>query len=223
MTAAHDAVDTGVTLYLVRHGAAEDAAGRCVGRCDLALSPEGQADVARLARAWPAPRPPRIVTSDLARARASAESLTGAWGLTPDVKVDARLREMHFGSWDGRAWADIERDDAPALGAWMASWQDARTPGGEGFPDVVERCAAWLGDAVAGARAAREGALVVVAHAGSIRALLVHALALPRALAFRVRIDHARVSALRVVGEVTPDACAAAELLFLNADRPPSP
>lgn len=54
----------------------------------------------------------------------------------------------------------------------------------------------------------------------SRRALLVHALGLPRALAFRLRVDHARVSALRVAGEGS-GAHDTAELLHLNAHRVP--
>lgn len=192
---------TPVTLHLVRHGVAAGAEGRCVGHTDLSLA-EGEADVlARLAARWPTesrPRPPRLVSSDLLRARESAAALAAAWRLTESVPADPRLREMHFGAWDGHPWADLERDDGPALSAWMAAWQDARTPGGEGFGDVIARAAAWMEDAVAAARADGVADVVAVAHAGSIRALLVHALELPRGAAFRVRVDHARVTSLRV-------------------------
>jgi alpha-ribazole phosphatase len=103
----------------------------------------------------------------------------------------------------------------------MARWQEARTPGGEGFGDVVARVSAWLSDAVCDAGARGDTSLAVVAHAGSIRALLAHAVGLPRALVFRVALDHARVSAIRVAAGVTRGGCGAAELLFLNADRVP--
>ncbi len=192
--------DTAATIHLVRHGVAAGAEGRCIGRTDLPLAPGADAALIRLAAAWPAPRPPRLVSSDLRRARESAALLAAAWGRAEPVPADSRLAEMDFGAWDGRTWADLERDDGPALGAWMAAWQDARTPGGEGFGDVIARAAAWLADAVAAARADGAGELVAVAHAGSIRALLVHALDLPRGSAFRVRVDHARVTTLRVAG-----------------------
>ena len=224
-----------LTLHLVRHGAADGAAGRCIGHTDLPLSARGRADVARLAAGWPAPPPARLVASDLARAQASADALLGAWwgaagAPAPAVAVDARLREMDFGRWEGRSWAEIERDDAVAMHAWMRDWQDAAAPGGEGFGDVVARAAAWLADEV---RAAADGASggcgdpdapddgrrVVVLHAGSIRALLVHALGLPRALAFRLRVDQARVSVLRVPVAAPGGGAGAGELVSLNADR----
>jgi len=207
-----------LTLHLVRHGEAEGAAGRCVGQCDLPLAPRGRADVARLAAEWHAP-PARIWTSDLARARASAEILAASMGLTARVTVDARLREMSFGAWDGREWAALEREDGAALAAWMARWDEAATPDGESFGDVIARAGAWLADAVAQARAAGVDRVAVVAHAGSIRALLAHTLGLPRASTFRLRLDHARVSTLSVAGDVSRESCASAELCSLNADR----
>ncbi len=206
-----------VTLYLVRHGLAEGAAGRCVGQCDLALSIEGRAAIAALGTRWRAPHPDRVVSSDLTRAADSAAALAAAFG-TGDVAHDARLREMAFGRWDGRPWSELERDDGPALDAWMADWEHAPAPGGERFADVIARAAAWLAETVGRARAERVERLAVVAHAGSIRALLVHALGVSRATSFRLRIDHARVSALHLTGDVLATGCAAAELLYLNSE-----
>lgn len=208
-----------VTLYLVRHGEALGAEGRCVGHTDLPLAPGAHDALAQLAAEWPSPHPARIVSSDLTRARASAAVVAEVWGAATSISVDARLREMDFGAWDGRTWAHVERDDSARFGAWMAEWQDARTPGGEGFGDVIARATAWLYEAVASARAAGVAEVVVVAHAGSIRALLVEALGLPRQRAFQLRVEHARVSVLYVGGGPVHEACAGAELRLLNARR----
>ncbi|GJG86159.1 phosphoglycerate mutase [Gemmatimonadetes bacterium T265] len=212
------ALGAAVTLYLVRHGAAAGAEGRCVGHADLPLAPGAREALARLAEGWPHPRPPRLVASDLARARESAAVLAAEWGAAAPVPADARLREMNFGRWDGRTWADLEREDGPALGAWMADWQNARAPGGEGFDDVIARAAEWLRDTVAAAQADGVREVAAVAHAGSIRALLVHAFGLPKEVAFRVRVDHATVTGLRFAGGELDADCRRAELLFSNAE-----
>ncbi len=185
-------------LSLVRHGVAAGAEGRCIGHTDLPLAPGARDALVRLANEWPRPRPPRLVCSDLTRARESAEVLATVWDHPLPVPTDPRLREMDFGAWEGRTWAELERDDAPAFGAWMAEWQTARVPGGEGFGDVIARVASWLGEQATGG-----GELVVVAHAGSIRALLVHARGLTRDEAFRVRVDHASVTRIEI-GEPWP-------------------
>ncbi len=208
-----------VTLYLVRHGEAVGAEGRCIGHTDLPLASGARVALARLAAEWPSPRPPRIVSSDLVRAQASAAVLAEAWGMARPIPIDVRLREMDFGAWDGRLWAQLERDDAAAFGAWMADWQDARAPGGEGFGDVIVRAAGWLHEAITTARAEGVTEIVALAHAGSIRALLVEVLGLPRRRGFQLRVDHARVSALRIGGGPLAEACAGAELLFLNTAR----
>lgn len=214
-----------VTLHLVRHAPAEGAAGRCIGQADLALAADGGAAAcAALAARWTPPADARLVASDLARTRDTARALAAAWGHdAADVALDARLREMHFGAWDGRAWDDVERTDTAALGAWMARWHEVAVPGGEGFPDVLARVAGWLGAWHASAPDGATG--VVVAHAGSIRALLCHALGLPLDAAFRLRVDHLRVSTLRLPapgsGDDAGHACAArGELLLLNGAAP---
>lgn len=181
-------------LYLVRHGAASDTAGRCIGHCDVPLSPAGAEAIARVA-AWLPRRPDRIVSSDLARARASADIVARHWDV-PVAGIDARLREMNFGEWDGVPWATLEQRDGARLRAWMEDWVRVRAPAGESFEDVVARAGAWLAEA----RVAWRGETVVaVAHAGAIRALLCTWLAAPLDWAFRLRVEPASVS---VVGNV---------------------
>jgi broad specificity phosphatase PhoE len=178
-----------------------------VGHADLPLSAAGARDLAALAPGFPAV-PDRVFASDLARARRSAEVLAEGWGSA--VETDARLREMDFGEWDGRTWAELEAADGARLTGWMGDWVNERAPGGESFTDVAARAAAWA------AEMPGEGTAVAVAHAGSIRALLCHLLGLPLEAAFRVRVDHARVSAVRL-------GSMGAELLFANASRVPPP
>lgn len=210
-----------VHLVLVRHGLTEGADGVCMGHCDLPLAEHGRPALERLARTWrddaaagraTVPAPGRVVASDLARARASADILADAFALPPTT--EARLREMHFGEWEGRRWDALQRDDGERLARWMAGWATERTPGGEGFPDVAARTAEWLDELRTGA--ADGETVLAVAHAGSIRALLCRLMGWPLADAFRVRQDHARVTALRLPAGGEPGL---AELLFLNADR----
>ena len=172
-------------LHLVRHLPALGAEGRCVGWADLPL-----ADAASAARLrWPLGVPERLVVSPLARARETAAPLGRAWGLEPEP--EPRLREMDFGRWDGRTWAEIERDDGPALTAWMADWTATPAPGGESFADVQARVGDWL-DELDG----RE--TVAVAHAGSVRAVLARVLGLPSAHAFRLAVAHGALTTVRL-------------------------
>jgi hypothetical protein len=92
----------------------------------------------------------------------------------------------------GRPWSALEAEDGERLGRWMAGWATEAAPDGEAFPDVAARAAAWLADLRAGP--APGAPVLVVAHSGSIRALLCELMGWPLAAAFRVRVDHARAT-----------------------------
>ncbi|MFN3596723.1 MAG: histidine phosphatase family protein [Rubricoccaceae bacterium] len=179
-------------VHLLRHGLAAETDGRCVGRTDAPLAPEGHAAFEGVAARWPLARPARLVASPLRRARASAEPLALAWNLP--LETDDRLAEIDFGRWEGHAWADIEAGDGETLRAWMEDWTRAPAPGGEAFSDVRARVAAWLDELAAHVR----GDVVAVAHAGTIRAALVHVLGLEAAHAFRLDVHHAALTTLRL-------------------------
>jgi broad specificity phosphatase PhoE len=209
-----------VRLVLVRHGITEGADGVCMGHCDLPLAAHGRPALERLAAAWRddaragravVPAPTRLVVSDLARARASAEPLADAFGLTP--AFDARLREMHFGAWEGRPWSALEAEDGERLGRWMAGWATERAPEGEAFPDVRARAAAWLAEARAAAAA--DDVVLAVAHAGR------SARSSARSWAGRSPTRSACATTTRGSPRCAAGGGSPAELLFLNADRVP--
>jgi broad specificity phosphatase PhoE len=168
-----------------------DADGRAMGHTDPPLSTDGIDQVARLVAAWPR-APGRIWSSDLRRARETADPLGQRWGVRP--ALDGRLREINFGEWDGLFWNALERDDAARLKRWMESWVTERAPGGESFTVVSERVREWCLQCLADS--AEE--VVVVAHAGSIRALLCHLLEVPLVKAFEFPVDRLRISTLEI-------------------------
>jgi hypothetical protein len=108
---------------------------------------------------------------------------------------------MYVGTWDGRSWLEIERDDGAALSAWMSRWAEERTPDGESFGDVIERTRHWLVDVVQAARRDGVPQLAVVAHAGSICALISFAIGLPRSLAFPTAIRSRAIECVASDGE----------------------
>lgn len=174
-----------LTLHLVRHGRATDVDGRCIGQTDRPLSADGIAECQALAATpgWPALRG---ISSDLCRASQSAALLT-----TDVVATTPLLREMHFGAWEDRTWSQLEAEDGDRLQAWMADWVKVRAPGGESFTDVMARARHWV-ETLPPA----DEPLLVVAHAGIIRALAVVLLNVPAGNAFALRVDHAHVSTL---------------------------
>ena len=81
---------------------------------------------------------------------------------------------MDFGRWEGRSWIDISASDADLHRHWRDNWVIQQAPEGESFADVIRRTGAWLAALLSST--AQDDCVLAVAHAGSIRALLCHAL-----------------------------------------------
>ena len=132
-----------------------------------------------------------LASSDLRRARASAELLASRWNL--EIAADARLRELDFGEWEGRTWEELARDDGDRLRHWMEGWITRPPPAGESFADLARRSPSGSTNGpakIAPARARRWSS----AHAGSIRAILCRLLGVPPEEAFGFEVGHARVT-----------------------------
>jgi probable phosphoglycerate mutase len=149
-------------LTVIRHGpTAWTEAKRIQGHTDVPLSPAGRSAVAR----WRLP--PDMarfswVSSPLRRARETAE-LLGA----PTLATDPRLREMSWGSWEGRRLADLRRTLGPAMAENEARGLDFRPHGGESPREVQQRLKPWLDHVHASGRPT-----LAITHNGVIRALL---------------------------------------------------
>ncbi len=180
-------------LILVRHGDSEAAAGLCIGHTDVALSSSGFLAIQRLAAQWQGEAPRFLFSSDLRRAQQSAQVFAARFATEP--LADPRLREIDLGEWDGRRWDTIAVQDAARYRHWADNWLIQEAPGGESFSDVIRRTGAWLA-ALLGSTGDND-CVLTMAHAGSIRALLCHALGLPPARAFALKVDHARASRIR--------------------------
>jgi broad specificity phosphatase PhoE len=148
-------------ILLWRHGlTGYNAEGRIQGQFDAPLADEGLRQAEKAAELLAALAPTRIVSSDLSRARRTAEVLGARTGLS--VEPDTRLRERHFGEWQGRTHAELAAHDAERYDAWR-SGGPVTVPGSESTAEVGVRTAAALGDL------ADSGLVVVVSHGGSIR------------------------------------------------------
>ena len=95
-------------LCLVRHGeTAWNAEGRVQGQLDIPLSDVGRAQAVSVARALPEGRFQAIYSSDLGRVRETARPAAERFGLEP--RLDARLRERHYGRFQGLLYAEAKR------------------------------------------------------------------------------------------------------------------
>ena len=156
------------TLYLIRHTTPDIAPGICYGQLDIGVNANFAEEAARTL-GW-LPRPELIVTSPLIRAAQLAEYL--AHSHRCELRCDDRLREKHFGAWEGKAWDNIAR---PELDAWAADFMGYAPSGGESAQQVLRRAHDFLQNA----SSLSASCVALVAHAGVIRAMLANLGGLP--------------------------------------------
>jgi broad specificity phosphatase PhoE len=195
-------------LVLVRHGDVESVPGMCIGHTDVPLSASGFTAIQQLATDWSGAAPRFLFTSDLKRAQQSAQVFAARFAIEP--LTDPRRRELDLGEWDGKHWDAIARSDSTRYRHWADNWVIQEAPGGESFGDLLRRTGAGLSSLLVSTEA--DDTVLVVAHAGSVRALLCHALELPPARAFALRVEHAHASAIRYRNGQF-------EVCYLNASR----
>jgi broad specificity phosphatase PhoE len=155
---------TPTRLLVVRHGESTwNVAGRWQGQADPPLSELGERQ-ATAGAAGLTELPGAVWTSDLARARRTAELLVAPHGLAPP-RPEPRLRERDVGEWSGLTRDEIEQ-------RWPGRLAARRSPTGfEADEPLLQRALAALGDIAA---ATPGSTILVVTHGGVIRTLERH-------------------------------------------------
>lgn len=163
-------------LLLVRHGQTEyNLVGRMQGQLDTPLSDIGRCEATRVAEGladWPIGT---VISSDLERAVDTARAIAEASSLP--VRTDPRLRETDLGEWSGRAHDEVDSTFPGARAHWRLHPHWA-PPGGETRLEVSVR-AAEVVDELMASDAWDAGAVLLVAHGGTISALTCRLLGIP--------------------------------------------
>jgi probable phosphoglycerate mutase len=153
-------------LALLRHGPTEwNTARRLQGRADIPLSDPGREAV----RSW---RLPEAITrfawmaSPLRRCVETAEILRGQLPDPGPLRLEPRLIEMDFGTWEGETLAGLRAAHGTAMSELEGRGLDFRAPGGESPRAVQDRLRPWLDEI-----AKRQQDTIAVTHKGVIRAL----------------------------------------------------
>lgn len=172
-------------LLLLRHGPTEASqSGAPLGRLDLPVTSEGEAQWPRVRNELLTLGVQRVLTSDLVRAKRHAVDL----GLPTLVLAD--LGEQAFGGWEGIPWGDIQN-----VGTFFSDPVRAVPPGGESFARCASRTLMALQGALDG-----EQPTLVLAHGGPLRAILAHFLGLPLERALDLAWQPFGLTALEVYG-----------------------
>lgn len=175
-------------VFLVRHGS-HDRLGRilCGRMPGVVLSDTGRRETQAVARRLAASGADTVLASPRERTMETAAPIAAALGLAVSPEPD--LDEIDFGTWTGRALADL--GDDPAWHVWNGSRAMARPPDGEGMDEAQTRIGRVLD------RFVEDGApVVLVSHGDVIRAALLRILGLGLDAYDRIVVEPASVSEL---------------------------
>lgn len=176
-------------IDLLRHGEPVGGA-RYRGQRDDALSEKGWRQMwgaVAGGHGWQ-----QIVTSPMLRCNSFAQALGERLHLP--VHEEPRFREVGFGEWEGRTRIELETLVPGQVARFLRDPVNSRPPGAEplaeftgrvqsGFVELLER---FAGQSV-----------LVVAHAGVIRAVMAYVLEVPPERMYRIHVANAGLSRIR--------------------------
>jgi len=145
---------------------------RIQGQSDTELNAEGMEQARRLGARMAGWRIDRAISSDLARARETARLILGDRDLP--LETDKRLRERHFGEWEGLTRNEVEARDEELARRWREEPWTFRPPGGESLADVARRATPVVEEL-----REESGHILIVSHGGTLQAILRHLLGWP--------------------------------------------
>jgi len=160
-------------IIFVRHGQTVfNAENRLQGQRDVPLDGKGRDQARAIGRYLRVAMNSDIAAmesagafwaSPLIRARETMELIRVAMGRSPQpYKLDARLKELTFGAWEGLTWPEVSTTDPDGTRAREADKWNFTPPDGESYAMLAERVRPWLEELTSEA--------LVVAHGGVARA-----------------------------------------------------
>lgn len=151
-------------LTLIRHGeTAWNADRRVQGQLESVLSERGIRQAEALAARMSGEKFDALYSSDLSRAYDTAEKIAAATGA--GIRIDERLRERHYGVFQGLTWDEIRRRFPEDYARYKSAFPGMTIPGGESVEAFGKRAIGVL-EEIAARHAG--GHVVVVSHGGLV-------------------------------------------------------
>lgn len=201
--------DKTTRVLLVRHGRiAWNARAARAGWTDVPLDEQGERESQLISDRLRSIEIAAVYSSDLGRARRTAEIIASPHGL--DVRIDADLREINYGEWEGLEIDEIVRSyGEDAISDWIEDPANFRIPGGETFGELRDRAIPAMSRIAA---AHRGETIVVVGHKSLNRVLICQWLGMDLSRYAQIEQKNAALNSAvfdgnRVVLETVNDVC----------------
>lgn len=163
------------TIILWRHGQTDwNVANKFQGHTDIPLNAVGEFQASHAAKLVIDMKPTSILSSDLIRARKTAQALADL--TQQEIAIDSRLRETNCGKWEGLTGDEIRAYDLDNLREWSMGGDNPAGETGDRRSEVGARAKAAIDDHLAGKD---NHTLLVATHGGTARAIIGMFLELP--------------------------------------------
>ncbi|MDX9872350.1 MAG: alpha-ribazole phosphatase [Clostridia bacterium] len=183
----------GTRLFLVRHGhTLWNHELRYQGHTDIELSAEGIAQAQALRDRLSRESFAVIYSSDLSRAYETARIINEAHRLEIQIRTD--LKEINFGVWEGLTYHDLMEKFPDEVSVWQKTPHLLKIDKGESFSDLRDRALGAVKEIIS---LHREGDVLIVAHGGTIAALLCGILDEPLEKMWAYKQKNAAVNIIR--------------------------
>lgn len=176
-------------IYIIRHTTPDIEKGICYGQTDLNLKDTFPDEFKAIKKQIPNSKTSYIIKSSPLKRCALLANYLGA-----PVLFDDRLKELDFGDWEMQRWNHIPEED---LNPWMKDFVNVRVPKGESYTDLASRVYNFFEDII---NSDNEQNLIIVTHAGPIRAFLASVIDLPLEKSFNIKIQYGDVFHLEKTG-----------------------
>lgn len=171
----------GKEVWLVRHGTtAWNVEKRYLGHTDIGLLPGAEQELASLRVQLGGIKWDSVHSSDLLRCRQTLERIAPLHA--GQAHMDSRLREIHFGEWEGRTYEELKH--LARYRKWIDSPQTVTPPDGESWSSFAARIDDFIADVIwseprhegTGESTTAQTKNLVVTHGGVIRYMLTRLL-----------------------------------------------
>lgn len=130
----------------------------------------------------------KVFSSPLQRCRLLSEYL-----FPNAFTIDERLKELNFGQWEMRKWEAINSSE---LTWWMDDFVNRKPPGGESYMDLFARVTTFFEESLQNP----PPGMIVVSHAGAIRATVSYFNKTDLRKSFDYRFDYGEIIKLENLG-----------------------
>ncbi len=162
-------------IMLTRHGkTAWNEIRKVQGHSDIELTAEGIEQAELLAKNCPLEKVSAIYSSDLSRAKTTAEILAQKFNLT--VQLEKNLREVNFGDLEGKTLAEFEKADPQNFYNFFNKPDELKIKNAETFQELQARAFSAVKKIIA---AHHDENIIIVAHGAINRTILCSILEIP--------------------------------------------